>query len=58
VPTDGPPVTAEDLWAGLHGVVSLRIHKPDRQWQSDPGAQVGKLLRAWGLDTPAVDKPS
>ena len=55
VDPEGSEVTAEDLWTGLHGVVSLRIHKPDRRWQTDPGAQVGKLLRAWGLGAPPVD---
>ncbi|GAB3795806.1 hypothetical protein GCM10027605_02480 [Micromonospora zhanjiangensis] len=45
----GTKATAEDLWVGLHGVVSMRIHKPDRQWNTDAAAQVDKLLDAWGL---------
>jgi AcrR family transcriptional regulator len=41
--------TGEDLWVGLHGVVSLRIHKPERRWNTDARTQAENLLRAWGL---------
>ena len=47
---DEPPeVTAEDLWVGMHGLVSLRIHKRDRPWSADPPAQIDRFLRAWGV---------
>ncbi|MGA5300330.1 TetR/AcrR family transcriptional regulator [Nucisporomicrobium flavum] len=41
--------TAEDLWVGLHGVVSLRIHKRDRPWSVAVEEQIDRLLRAWGI---------
>lgn len=42
-------LTAEDLWTSLHGVVSLRIHKPGRAWSTSSAAQVERLLTEWGL---------
>ncbi|MEV4703337.1 TetR/AcrR family transcriptional regulator [Actinoplanes sp. NPDC049316] len=43
------PATAEDLWVGLHGLVSLRIHKRDRPWSAEPREQIDRLLRAWAI---------
>ncbi|MBL7254291.1 hypothetical protein [Paractinoplanes lichenicola] len=34
---------AERLWAGLHGLVSLRLHKPHTPWQSDVEAEAARL---------------
>jgi AcrR family transcriptional regulator len=42
-------LVAFDLWVGIHGVVSLRIHKPALPWPADLDAQVDHLLRLWGL---------
>ncbi|MEU9190456.1 TetR/AcrR family transcriptional regulator [Streptomyces sp. NPDC048484] len=42
-------LTAADLWSCLHGVVSLRIHKPDHLWPEEPAAQLERLLTAWGF---------
>ena len=42
-------VTAEDLWAGLHGLVSLRIHKSDRAWADESDAQIERFLAMWDL---------
>jgi AcrR family transcriptional regulator len=42
-------LTAEDLWTCLHGVVSLRVHKPARSWSSSAPAQLERLLADWGL---------
>lgn len=33
---DDPIADAERLWFGLHGIVSLRLHKPSLPWRSDP----------------------
>jgi AcrR family transcriptional regulator len=47
---DKPPAaTAEDLWVGMHGLVSLRIHKRDRPWSTEPDEQINRFLRAWGV---------
>ena len=41
-------VTAEDLWVGMHGVVSLRIHKPHLAWP-DVETHVDRLFILWGF---------
>ncbi len=41
--------TAEDLWVGMHGLVSLRIHKPDRPWKDVSDAQIERFLAMWDL---------
>jgi hypothetical protein len=41
-------LAAEDLWVGMHGVVSLRIHKPHLPWP-DTAEQMDRLLALWGL---------
>ncbi|MET8947211.1 TetR/AcrR family transcriptional regulator [Streptomyces sp. NPDC004542] len=41
-------VAAEDLWVGMHGVVSLRIHKPHMAWP-DIETQVDRLFALWGF---------
>lgn len=46
---DPPAATGEDLWVAMHGVVSLRIHKRDRPWSTDPDGQIDRLLSAWGV---------
>jgi AcrR family transcriptional regulator len=43
------PLTAEDVWGSLHGVVSLRIHKRALEWSTPPDAQLERLLTQWGL---------
>lgn len=35
---------AERLWVGLHGLVSLRLHRPGHLWVGDLGAEVDRLL--------------
>ncbi|MFE0358667.1 TetR/AcrR family transcriptional regulator [Streptomyces nigra] len=45
----GPDVTAEDLWCGLHGLVSLRVHKPGRVWSVGLEAQIDRFFTLWGL---------
>ncbi|WP_306214517.1 TetR/AcrR family transcriptional regulator [Actinoplanes sp. RD1] len=42
-------LTAQDLWACAHGVVSLRIHKPDHPWPEQPAVQLDRLLTTWGF---------
>jgi AcrR family transcriptional regulator len=42
-------LTAQDLWACIHGVLSLRIHKPDHPWPEQPAVQLDRLLTAWGF---------
>ena len=37
-------LAAERLWVGLHGLVSLRLHKPGHPWAGDLGAEVDRLL--------------
>jgi AcrR family transcriptional regulator len=46
---DTSGLTAADLWACLHGVLSLRIHKPGHPWPEEPAVQVERLLEAWGF---------
>ncbi|MFE5113668.1 TetR/AcrR family transcriptional regulator [Streptomyces sp. NPDC056663] len=46
----GPDATAEDLWCGLHGLVSLRVHKPGRVWSVGLEAQIDRFFTLWGLD--------
>jgi AcrR family transcriptional regulator len=43
------PVTAADLWAGMHGLTSLRVHKPGFRWPDDGTTQIDRLLAAWDL---------
>lgn len=40
---DDPIAAAERLWFGLHGIVSLRLHKPDLPWRSDPETEAETL---------------
>lgn len=47
------PVTAIDLWSGMHGLTSLRVHKPGHRWHDDGPAQIDRLLAAWDLGVPA-----
>jgi AcrR family transcriptional regulator len=42
-------LVAQDLWACVHGMVSLRIHKPDHPWPEQPAMQLDRLLAAWGF---------
>jgi hypothetical protein len=42
-------LTAEGLWVSLHGVVSLRIHKPGRAWSTPAVVPAGRVLAEWGL---------
>jgi AcrR family transcriptional regulator len=44
-----PGLTAQDVWACMHGVLSLRIHKPDHPWPEEPDVQLERLLTGWGL---------
>ncbi|MEV6843524.1 TetR/AcrR family transcriptional regulator [Actinoplanes sp. NPDC051411] len=48
------PVTATDLWAGMHGLTSLRVHKPGHRWHEDGPAHIDRLLTAWGLGPTGV----
>ncbi|MFI5934311.1 WHG domain-containing protein [Actinoplanes sp. NPDC051494] len=41
---DDAAVRAERLWSGLHGLVSLRVHKPDQSWVSDPESEAEHLI--------------
>ena len=43
-----PDEVAEHLWTSLHGLVSLRIHKPAHRWVTDLADSVDHVLR--GLD--------
>ena len=38
-----PIAAAERLWFGLHGIVSLRLHKPDLPWRSNPETEAETL---------------
>jgi hypothetical protein len=40
---DDAVAAAERLWFGLHGIVSLRLHKPDLPWRSDPEVEAEAL---------------
>jgi AcrR family transcriptional regulator len=42
-------VTAADLWGGIHGLTSLRLHKPAYTWPDDATTQIDRLLAAWDL---------
>jgi len=42
------PVTPADLWAGMHGLTSLHLHKSDYRRPDDVGP-VDRLLAAWDL---------
>lgn len=35
---------AERLWSGVHGIVSLRIHKPGHPWLTDAEAEAERLV--------------
>lgn len=37
-------VLAEQLWFWLHGIVSIRIHKPDHQWRTDAEAVAESIV--------------
>lgn len=41
-------LAGERLWSGLHGLVSLRLHKPDHPWGADVPDEVDHLLRRPG----------
>nr|WP_230416268.1 TetR/AcrR family transcriptional regulator [Micromonospora tarapacensis] len=50
---DGRPLTpdeaacqSERIWFGLHGIVSLRIHKPAQEWLTDPEGEAERLVGA------------
>lgn len=43
-----PQVAGERLWTGLHGLVSLRLHKPDHPWLADLSLEVDHLLQRLG----------
>lgn len=43
--TCSPDVAGERLWTGLHGLVSLRLHKPDHPWIADLTGEVDHLLQ-------------
>ena len=45
---------AERLWAGLHGIVSLRLHKPRAPWRSDAEAEAGHLAVVLGRQESAT----
>ena len=34
----------ERLWFGLHGITSLRLHKPEHHWHTQPEAEVEGLV--------------
>jgi AcrR family transcriptional regulator len=36
----------ERIWFGLHGIVSLRIHKPGQEWLTDPEDEAERLVDA------------
>jgi AcrR family transcriptional regulator len=40
----GTAATIEDLLAALHGIASLRIHKPNFAWTAGPEDQVARIL--------------
>lgn len=40
-----PDLAGERLWTGLHGLVSLRLHKPDHPWVAELPLEVDHLLR-------------
>ena len=44
----------ERLWTGLHGIVSLRLHKPHAPWQSDAGAEAEHLAVMLGRQESAA----
>ncbi|MFG1604710.1 TetR/AcrR family transcriptional regulator [Actinoplanes sp. NPDC049265] len=54
---DTSGLTAADLWTCLHGVISLRLHKPAHPWPEEPAAQLERLLTAWGFTGPAAAEP-
>jgi AcrR family transcriptional regulator len=39
-------VLALRLWAGLHGIVSLRLHKPDLDWPTSAADEAREVVRA------------
>jgi AcrR family transcriptional regulator len=41
--------TAIDLWAGIHGLTSLRLHKPGYTCPDAVTTQIDRLLAAWDL---------
>lgn len=43
-PGGDPRRKAMSLWAALHGIVSLRLHKPDMQWDTDLETEIGWVL--------------
>lgn len=43
----GPVPAAEHLWTSLHGLVSLRIHKPAHPWVTGLAGSVDHLLRGF-----------
>lgn len=43
-PATSPEVAGERLWTRLHGLVSLRVHKPGHAWATDPDTEVAHLL--------------
>jgi len=42
---DEGTVLAIRLWTVLHGIVSLRIHKPDLPWPTTVDDEIGEILR-------------
>lgn len=49
LPPAAPGEVAEHLWASLHGLVSLRIHKPAHPWVTDLADSVDGVVRGLGL---------
>lgn len=47
-PSASPEVVGERLWTRLHGMVSLRVHKPDQAWASGTDTEVAHLLEHVG----------
>jgi AcrR family transcriptional regulator len=44
VPSDRARALAFQVWAGLHGIVSLRLHKPDLDWPTPVSDEVAALI--------------
>jgi AcrR family transcriptional regulator len=46
-PSDDAVKMATQIWASLHGIVSLRTHKSGMPWLESPEAQVDRLLSSF-----------
>jgi AcrR family transcriptional regulator len=45
IPLDEGTILAIRMWTVLHGVISLRIHKPDLPWPTSLDEEIAELLR-------------